>query len=217
MSISPSPRVSTRLHIVGHDTGGMIARTYASRYPDRVASIIWGECPLSGTKAYASSKAMPTVQRQFHFVFHSVPDLPEALVTGREKIYLEHFYDKLALNTGAIAPADLNYYALMYSQPGELRCAFAVYAAFDADAKENLQYLEEQKYKVPALAFSGDSSAHAAEVEEAVREMCENVEVAVVEESGHYLAEENPKDFAGKVLAFAWMSFATIWKPNLAF
>jgi hypothetical protein len=58
---------------------------------------------------------MPTVQKQFHFIFHSVPDLPEALVTGREKIYLKHFYDKLAFNTGAIAPADLEYYTLMYS------------------------------------------------------------------------------------------------------
>jgi pimeloyl-ACP methyl ester carboxylesterase len=43
--------ISTRLHIVGHDIGGMIAHAYASPNPERVASIIWGECPLPGTKA----------------------------------------------------------------------------------------------------------------------------------------------------------------------
>lgn len=61
---------------------------------------------------------------------------------------------------------------------------------------------EHGKCKVPVLAFSGASSTHAAEAEDMVREMYENVEVAVVEESGHYLAEENPEDFARKVLAF---------------
>jgi pimeloyl-ACP methyl ester carboxylesterase len=91
----------------------------------------------------------------------------------------------------------------MYSQPGALRCAFAVYKAFDRDAAENQVWVEEYgKCQVPALAFSGASSPHAAEAEEMVREMYENVEVAEVDESGHYLAEENPEDFVKKVLAF---------------
>jgi pimeloyl-ACP methyl ester carboxylesterase len=146
---------------------------------------------------------MPTVQQQFHFIFHSVPDLPEALVTGREKIYLKHFYDKLAVNSGAITPADLDHYTLIYSQPRALRCAFAVYEAFDRDATDNRAWVNQHgKCKVPALAFSGSDSAHAAEAEEMVREMYENVEVAEVAQSGHYVAEENPEDFVKKVLAF---------------
>src|SRR4051812_40070318 len=169
--------IAQPIHIVGHDIGGMIAHAYASRHPELVASIIWGECPLPGTKAYSNSKTMPTIQRQFHFVFHSVPDLPEALVTGKETIYLKHFYDKLALNTAAITPTDLKHYVLMYSQPGALRCAFAVYEAFERDAEENRAWVEEHgKCKVPALAFSGASSPHAAEAEAMVREMYENIE-----------------------------------------
>jgi len=192
--------IREKIHIVGHDIGGMIAHAYASRHPSHVASIVWGECPLPGTAAFEENK---TMKKQFHFIFHSVPDLPEALVAGRERIYLKHFYDKLALNTGAITPADLEHYALMYSQPGALRCAFAVYAAFEADAEENRAWLREKgKCQVPALAFSGDSSGHAREAETMVTEMYEYVEVAVVEESGHYLAEENPVDFVRKVLAF---------------
>jgi len=156
----------------------------------------------AGTKPYTSSKAISTVRRQFHFIFHFVSDFPEALVTGREKIYLKHFYEKLALNTGAIIPADLGDYALMYAQPGALRCAFAVYAAFDADAGENLQHLEEHgKCKDLALAYGGAKSAHAAEADEMMREMYESVEMAVIEASGHYLAEENLEDFVRKVLA----------------
>lgn len=178
----------------------MIAHAYVSRHPEHVASIIWGECPLPGTAAFEANMG---TKRQFHFIFHCVPDLPEALVAGREKIYLKHFYDRLALNTGAITPADLDHYALMYSQPGAMRCAFAVYEAFEKDAESNKAWSKEHgKSKVPALAFSGDSSGHAKDAEEMVREMYEDVEVAVVENSGHYLAEENPDNFVKKVLAF---------------
>jgi len=192
--------ITGKIHIVGHDIGGMIAHAYASRHPSHVASIIWGECPLPGTAAFEANMGM---KRQFHFIFHCVPDLPEALVAGREKIYLKHFFDKQALNAGAITPADLEHYTLMYSQPGAMRCAFAVYEAFEKDAAENRAWLKEHgKCKVPALAFSGDSSGHTEEAEEMLCEVYENVEVAVVKEAGHYIAEENPDDFLRKVLAF---------------
>lgn len=192
--------ISEPIHIVGHDIGGMIAHAYASRHEDQVASVVWGECPLPGTAAYEQNKHMT---KQFHFMFQSVPDLPEALVTGREKIYLKHFYDKLAYNTGAITPADLEHYTLMYSQPGALRCAFGVYAAFETDADQNREWLREKgKCPVPALALSGNRSGHETEAEAMVNAMYENVEVAVVKDSGHYIAEENPQDFVQKVLAF---------------
>lgn len=192
--------IEDKIHIVGHDIGGMVAHAYASRHPSHVKSVVWGECPLPGTSAYEENKIM---KQQFHFAFHSVPDLPEALVTGRERLYLKHFFDKLALNTGAITSADLDHYTLMYSQPGALRCAFAVYEALDADAEENRAWLEETgKCKVPALVLSGDNSRHAREAKLMAAEMYDNVEVDVVEESGHYIAEENPSSFCQKILAF---------------
>jgi len=192
--------IQDKIHIIGHDIGGMIAHSYASRRPSHVKSLVWGECPLPGTAAYEENKIM---KQQFHFVFHSVPDLPEALVTGRERLYLKHFFDKQALNTGAITSADLDHYTLMYSQPGALRCAFAVYEAFEVDAEENRAWLQDKgKCKVPALVLSGDSSRHADEAEFMGIEMYENLEVDVVEESGHYIAEENPVAFVRKVLAF---------------
>jgi len=192
--------IKEKIHIVGHDLGGMVAHAYASRHPDQVASIAWGECPLPGTTTYEENK---TMKKQFHFIFHCVPDLPEALVAGRERIYLKHFFDKLALNSAAISSADLDHYTLSYSQPGAMRSAFAVYAAFDTDAEENKAWLKDNgKCKVPALLISGDSSGHASEAQTMVNEMYENAEIAEVSESGHWLAEENPKDFVQKVLAF---------------
>lgn len=190
----------SKIHLVGHDIGGMIAHAFAFRYPGRVASIVWGECPLPGTASYYRDKGLV---QQFHFMFHAVPDLPEALVSGRERIYLAHFFDKISYNAAAISDADLDHYVLSYSQPGALRCAFAVYAAFEDDAKWNKEWLARNgRSSVPALALSGDRSRHAEEAGGMVSEMYENVEVAEVKDAGHYVAEENPADFVKIVSRF---------------
>ncbi|KAJ9625590.1 hypothetical protein H2203_004349 [Taxawa tesnikishii (nom. ined.)] len=159
----------SKIHLVGHDIGGMIAHAFAFRYPGRVASIVWGECPLPGTASYYRDKGLV---QQFHFMFHAVPDLPEALVSGRERIYLAHFFDKISYNAAAISDADLDHYVLSYSQPGALRCAFAVYAAFEDDAKWNKEWLARNgRSSVPALALSGDRSRHAEEAGDGERDV----------------------------------------------
>lgn len=96
-------------------------------------------------------------KKAFHFNFHSVPDLPEALTAGRERIYLSHFYHKLAYNQHAITEIDIDHYAAEYSQPGAMRCGFNVYRAFDLDAKEVKEHLQKHgKSKVRCLVLNGD-------------------------------------------------------------
>ena len=197
-------QITERVHVVGHDIGGMIAYALASRYPSRVASVVWGECPLPGTTVYTVNKTTHAVQ-QFHFIFHSVLDLPEALVAGRERIYLNHFFSKLAYNTAAISPADLDHYTESYSQPGAMRCAFEVYRAFETDTEENKQWLDQNgKSSVPAMALSGNKSAHKDEAYKMFEEVHKlgTFKVGVVPEAGHYIAEENPEGFIREVMMF---------------
>ncbi|GES58307.1 soluble epoxide hydrolase [Aspergillus terreus] len=194
--------IESPIYLVGHDIGGMIAHAYVSMYPQHVACIIWGECPLPGTSCYLANKRMP---EQFHFMFHCAPDdLAPSLVAGREKMYLNHFFSRLSFNANAISTADCEYYALQYSQPGALRCAFKVYRAFEEDAKENLESLRlKGKCMRPVLILSGSESRHAAEANDMVTEVYGgDIHVVVVEDSGHYIAEENPAGFVQAVLAF---------------
>jgi pimeloyl-ACP methyl ester carboxylesterase len=194
--------ITQAIHVVGHDIGGMVAHAYATLYPDHVASVIWGECPLPGTSIYDKNKTMP---EQFHFVFHSVPDdLALSLVSGREKIYLDHFFSKLSFNAQAISPLDLNFYTLQYSQPGALRCSFEVYRAFEEDARENRENLRlKGKCTRPVLILSGSQSRHVHEAREMVNEVyAGEIQIDEIEDSGHYIAEENPDGFVQAVLAF---------------
>lgn len=197
-------RITDPVHVVGHDIGGMVAFALASRHPERVRSVCWGECPLPGTATYVRDRTENAVQ-QFHFIFHSVPDLPEALVTGREKAYVSHFLNKITYNVSAFNKADVDYYASEYAKPGALRCAFGVYRAFETDTKENREWVQrEGKCKVPSLVLSGEFSRHREEAKGMLLEVTEeaNVEVGTVKDAAHYLAEENPEGFAQAVLAF---------------
>jgi pimeloyl-ACP methyl ester carboxylesterase len=196
--------IKSPVHIVGHDIGGMIAYAFAAEHSDRTASVTWGECPLPGTTAHHEDRTT-NAQQQFHFLFHSVPDLPEALVSGKEEIYLSHFFNKLAYNGNAITPSDLDYYVKMYRQPGALRSAFRTYAAFIEDGEECQNWIKRHgKCKVPALGLSGSQSRHKDAAEQMMSEVHEGgtYEVAEVADSGHWIAEENPEGFVKTVLGF---------------
>ncbi|KAM0716555.1 hypothetical protein Q7P37_008000 [Cladosporium fusiforme] len=195
-------KITEPVHVVGHDIGGMIAFALASRHPERVRSVSWGECPLPGTESYRHARTEDAVT-YFHFIFHSVPDLPEALVTGHEKAYISHFVNKITYNFAAFTEDDIDFYAAAYAQPGALRCAFGVYRAFETDARENQEWVQrEGKCKVPTLSLSGEFSRHKKEAEEMVKEVTveDKVEVGVVQGASHYIAEENPEGFCKAVL-----------------
>jgi pimeloyl-ACP methyl ester carboxylesterase len=196
--------ITEPVHVIGHDIGGMIAFALASRYRERVRSVCWGECPLPGTAAYYRDKTDNAVQ-QFHFIFHCVSDLPEALVAGRERVYISHFLNKITYNLAAFSEADVDFYAAAYAQPGAMRCAFGVYRAFEEDARENREWLEANgKCKVPSMVLSGEKSGHREEALGMVLEVTDGevVQQGVVEGAAHYLAEESPDGFVKAVLPF---------------
>ncbi|KAI0816471.1 alpha/beta-hydrolase [Xylaria sp. FL0064] len=196
--------INQKVHVVGHDIGGMIAFMMAARYPSSVASVNWGECPLPGTSAYKEDRTTNAVQ-QFHFIFHCEIDLAVALVTGRERIYLSHFFQKLAYNTPAITDEDVDHYVRAYEQPGALRCAFETYRAFEEDAHELKDWISENgKLDIPALCLSGAESRHS----DTAEGMCTEVhqagtfEIAFVPDAAHYIPEENPDGFVKETLIF---------------
>lgn len=196
--------ITSRVHLVGHDIGGMIAWAIAARHPDRVRTVNWGECPLPGTSAHQQDRTERAIDK-FHFIFHCVRDLPEALIAGREGVYLGYFFDKFAFNTAAIGPGDVDQYVAAYSRPGAMRCALEVYRAFLEDAEENKEWIERHgKCQVPAICLSGEKSAHDGQARQMLSEVHEDgtFEVATVPDAGHYLAEENPSVFLDKTLEF---------------
>lgn len=193
--------VKGKVHVVGHDIGGMIAHAFAAHYPDQTASVIWGECPLPGSTTYTEAKNTPEM---WHFTFHNQYDLPELLVTGREKQYIKHFYNRLCVNHNFLTEADWNYYASMYAQPGALRAGFNCYRAFEEDAEDNIHTVKEAgKCQVPCLGLNGAGSLLGGDrARRQCEEMYTDVKMEHVSGSGHWIAEENPEGFVEKVVEF---------------
>jgi hypothetical protein len=73
-------------------------------------------------------------------IFHQTPDVPEALVQGKEMMYLAWFYHNLANNPAAITQEDINEYVSHYSAPGGMHAGFEHYRAFPQDAIQNQNY-----------------------------------------------------------------------------
>lgn len=192
--------INDKVHVVGHDIGGMIAHAYAASFPCDTATITWGECPLPGTTFYHDTKG--SVQL-FHFNFHRVLDLPETLLKGNERAYLKHFYDKLAYNAAAITPDDIDYYTEQYAQPGGIRASINVYRMFEKDAEDNVTMREKNgKCTVRCLTLNGNKSFLATAAADEAAEFYEHFETAEVADAMHYIAEENPEGFVQELLKF---------------
>ena len=130
-------------------------------------------------------------------IFHQVPDVPEALVQGKEMIYLPWFYRGLSYNPAAIAQADINEYVSHYSAPGGLRAGFEYYRAFPQDAIQNMNY-SKTKLTMPVLAMGGGyipvlgGNITMPSIIYGMQQLAQNVQGIKVPNAGHFIPEERP-------------------------
>lgn len=87
----------TKVKIVGHDIGLMVAYAYAAQYPAEVDRIVLMDAFLPGVGDW---KNVWLLRDLWHFHFYG--KTPLALVTGRERIYLEHFWNEFRRQPGKI-------------------------------------------------------------------------------------------------------------------
>jgi pimeloyl-ACP methyl ester carboxylesterase len=201
-------RQHLRIHgpvvLVGHDIGLMIAYAYAQAHRDDVSHLVLMDAPLPGTAVFDRLRTDPRV---WHFAFHSARDVAEMLVAGRERQYLQAFFNARIFDPSAISEADLETYVSAYAAPGAMRAGFEVYRAFDRDAEDNRAALRRNgKLTIPVLAIGGATSTSGPHVEEMMREVAENVVGLRMPETAHWIAEENPPAFVSAVLEFVGMA-----------
>ena len=147
---------------------------------------------------------LPRAGRRWHHAFHLTPDLPEALVTGREHAYLGWFYREFSGRRGAIDPSAAGEYLRTYTEPGALRAGFAYYRNLPRDAADNRALLATGfRLPMPVLAMGGaktEARGRAAEPEESMRRVARDVTGFVIADSGHFVPEEQPDTVARHIL-----------------
>jgi pimeloyl-ACP methyl ester carboxylesterase len=175
-----------RADIVGHDIGVMVAYAYAARYPDKTSRLVVIDSPIPGIPPWNQIVRMPAL---WHFNFGG-PDA-ERLVAGRERIYLDRFWDEFAGDPSKIDEATRRHYAAIYARPGAMHSAFAQFLAIDQkDEADNLKAMET-KLTMPVLAI-GAEKAFGANVGVIMRNAATNVQEVIVPNAGHWLMDEAP-------------------------
>ncbi|HEY0329343.1 MAG TPA: alpha/beta hydrolase [Rhodopseudomonas sp.] len=185
-----------RVKIVGHDIGLMVAYGYAAQYPAEVERIVLMDAFLPGVGDWTKVWLLRDL---WHFHFYG--KTPLALVSGRERIYLEHFWNDFAADpTKSVPEADRKFYAEAYAQPGHMAAGFEVFRAFEQDAADFAGFAKTP-LPMPMLVLSGAKASGQTLITQA-RLVANNVDGVVINGAGHWLMEEAPGQVIPKLIEF---------------
>lgn len=185
-----------KVDVVAHDIGNMVGYQFAAQYPSRTTKLVLMDAPLPGIGPWEEILKNPLL---WHFRFGG-PDM-ERLVAGRERIYLDRFWNEFSADPKKWDEASREHYAKLYAQPGAMRAGFAQFAAFDQDATDNQAFLKQGKLGMPVLAVGGEKS-FGPTMAVVASAAAEDVTGVVVPASGHWLMEEQPEATVKAIRSF---------------
>jgi pimeloyl-ACP methyl ester carboxylesterase len=171
--------------LIGHDIGTMVAFAYASRYPQQTDRLVVMDAPVPGIPPWNEIVRSPML---WHFDFGG-PDA-ERLVAGRERIYLDRFWNEFAGDPSKVDEATRQHYAKLYARPGAMHAAFAQFRSIRQDAVDNEASMKT-RLTMPVLAVGGEKSFGNNEAI-VMRNAADNVTEVVIPGAGHWLMEEAP-------------------------
>ncbi len=185
-----------RAALVTHDIGNMVGYAFAAQYPARVTRFALIDAPIPGVGPWEKILRNPLL---WHFRFGG-PDM-ERLVAGRERIYLDRFWNEFSATPGRFSEDARNHYAQLYALPGDMHSGFMQFAAFDQGPTDKKAFLLKGKLTMPMLAIGGEKS-FGKTMAEIMRFVATNVHGGVIPESGHWIMEENPAATIAMVRSF---------------
>jgi pimeloyl-ACP methyl ester carboxylesterase len=175
-----------RIDLVTHDIGNMVGYAFAAQYRQRVTRFVLIDAPLPGVGPWEEILKNPLL---WHFRFGG-PDM-ERLIAGRERIYLDRFWNEFSAAPSRFTETAREHYAKLYAMPGAMHSGFLQFAAFDQDAVDNKAFMAKGKLAMPVLAIGGEKSFGKA-MAEIMRFAASDVREGVIPDSGHWIMEENP-------------------------
>jgi pimeloyl-ACP methyl ester carboxylesterase len=186
-----------RADLVTHDIGNMVGYAFAVQHPERVRRFVLIDAPVPGIGPWEEILKNPLL---WHFRFGG-PDM-ERLVEGRERTYLDRFWNEFSAVPSRFSEAAREHYAKLYALPGAMHSGFAQFAAFDQDAVDNKAFLAAKgKLGMPVLAIGGEKS-FGPMMATVMRFAASDVTEGIIPDSGHWIMEENPKATSVMVRSF---------------
>ena len=188
------------INLVSHDVGMMVGYAYACAYPTEVRRLVLMEAALPGLGLEALYDAIQ-YPRMYHLPLFDAPNgLAEALITGREKMFVSHFMRQQTYNPTGPEEDALEEYARRLAAPGALHAGIEYFRAHRIDAAHNREHAKT-RLPMPVLTVGGTAS-FGANLEGEIRPLVENLRNVMIDECGHYLAEEKPEQIIEELRRF---------------
>lgn len=183
--------------VVGFDLGVHVAFQMASAYPDAVQKIVLIDSVVPGIAPW---EALTRDPRLWHWSFYSVPDLPEALIEGKENLYFTWFMKSFAMNHVAV-DAEIPRVVSEFTAPGAVRAALQLFRARNATAQQNAEWVKTNRIKMPVLALGGAGGTGSTLFDQ-LSTVADNVEGGVIRNCGHWIIIECPEVFTARAVPF---------------
>lgn len=187
-----------KIYLVGHDIGLMVAYAYAAQYPDEVEKLALLEAAIPGIGDVWEKVYTNPALWHFHFVNSPIA---LKLVKGRERTFLEHFWQTLSPHPETFRNSDRKFYAKAYAQEGAMRAAFEMFKTFNTQDAEDNRKFAVNKLKMAVLTIEGDKSmAGALEIQ--AKLVADHVTSIKFEDTGHWLIEQRLEETKAELKKF---------------
>ncbi|WP_115717784.1 alpha/beta fold hydrolase [Gallaecimonas mangrovi] len=191
-----------RYYLAAHDVGAWVAFPYAMLFGEEIRALSLMDAGIPGVSLpdklpSASDKSWKT----WHFSFHAVADLPEALLEGRERLYLQWFFREKTANFYCYGEAELAEYERLLTAPGGLRAGLAFYRELSTSAAQNAELAKKGGLSMPVLALSADQGS-IPDMAATLKPFAEQVFGEQIKDCGHFQPEEQPQAVAQALARF---------------
>jgi pimeloyl-ACP methyl ester carboxylesterase len=197
----------TKVHIMGHDIGGMIAMSFAFNYPELTEKLIvldgshpnegmmqMSLIPFPGTFTEKMDANMPYA---WWMGFNQVKELPEKILEGRFHYLLDWLFNYVMIDDRNMSSFERGVYASYYNEAESIRAANGWYQTFMQDIEDAKTYLP---LTMPVLGIGSYVSYKYMKM--GLPYVTKDLQMVGILDSGHYLFEEQPTQVLDTVLSF---------------
>lgn len=197
----------TKVHIMGHDIGGMVAMSFAFNYPEFVEKLV----VLDGSHPGEGMMQMPLIPYPGTFTtkmdsnmpyawwmgFNQVKELPEKILEGRFHYLLDWLFQYVMIDVQKMSALERAVYASVYNEKDSIRASNGWYQTFGQDIEDAKSY---PQLTMPVLGIGSAVSYNYMKM--GLPFVAQDVDVIGILDSGHYLFEEKPGQVTDAVLRF---------------
>jgi pimeloyl-ACP methyl ester carboxylesterase len=177
-----------KVNVAGHDIGSAVAFAYAENYPQDTGKLVMLELPhpddsllsfpLLPAQGSFGDKLGSSRPYLWWFAFNQVNGLPEKLLAGHIRAEQDWLFKYFLVDENAVDARDRAVYEHAYNSADAIRASNAWYQTLTQDVNDNKSY---GTLEMPVLA---------------------NLTAVKVEDSGHFVQEEQPEFVARTMVDF---------------